>query len=172
MGVLCKIKSIVPKSVLVTLYYSLIYSHLSYCNIVWGNASSHYIDKLHVMQKKAVRIITNSDFRDHTPPLFSQLQILQIQDIFKYQLGNFMYKYSNQLLPDIFHDYFSLNSNVHNYPTRNYACIHIPKSNTLSYSKSVLFSGATLWNSLPNTLKFCSSFRTFTKCFKSHLLSN
>ena len=171
-GVLYKIKNIVPRSVLITLYYSLIYSQLSYCNIVWGNASSHCINKLYVMQKKAVRIITNSNFLAHASPLFSSLHFLKVHDIYKYQVGCFMYKYLNQLLPDIPRTCFSLNSNVHPYPTRTSSFIHIPKPNTLSYSKSLLFTGATLWNSLPYTLKVCTSINKFSKCFKDHLLNS
>ena len=37
-GVLSKIKHVVPDNVLLMLYNSLILPHLTYCNLVWGNS--------------------------------------------------------------------------------------------------------------------------------------
>ena len=38
-GILNRLKTKLPKSCLLTVYYSLIYPHLTYCNIIWGGAS-------------------------------------------------------------------------------------------------------------------------------------
>ena len=40
-------------------------------------------------------------------------------DVYNVELGVFMYKYYNDLLPKIFKDFFTQRSDVHNYYTRN-----------------------------------------------------
>ena len=50
-GVLSKIKNIVPDNVLVMIYNSLILSHLSYCNLAWGNSYSGHLMQLKCCKK-------------------------------------------------------------------------------------------------------------------------
>ena len=39
-----------------------------------------YIDKISIIQKNAVRIITFAEFNAHTDPIFKKLRILKIKD--------------------------------------------------------------------------------------------
>jgi len=52
-------KHIVPQSTLRTIYYAYIHSILSYSITFWGRSSN--ANKLFILQKKTVRIITNSE---------------------------------------------------------------------------------------------------------------
>ena len=63
-----------------SLYYTLIYPYLTYCNIVWSSIYVTNLNRILLLQKRAVRILTNSEYRAHSDPLFKQLKIL---DIFK-----------------------------------------------------------------------------------------
>ena len=51
------------------LYKSLIASYLNYGLILWGNESH----KVLTLQKKAIRLISNSSYISHTNPLFIQI---------------------------------------------------------------------------------------------------
>src|SRR5437899_6251221 len=55
-----QVKYKLPRDTLVALYYSLVYSHLTYCNIMWGCASTTVLQELLLLQNLAVRIITKS----------------------------------------------------------------------------------------------------------------
>ena len=50
-GIIYKMKFASPRSVLLSLYYSLVHSHLNYGICVWGNAAAYEISKLHLAQK-------------------------------------------------------------------------------------------------------------------------
>ena len=63
-------------NILRTIYMSLIHSHLNYCNLVWGAAEDSNLEPLFKLQKMAVRIISNSHYLEHTPPIFKSLKIL------------------------------------------------------------------------------------------------
>ena len=61
-----KLKNVLPEYILLILYNALISSHLNYRLTVWGIKA----DRLEILQKKAVRIVTKSNFIAHTDPLF------------------------------------------------------------------------------------------------------
>ena len=59
------------------------------------------------LQKKALRIITFSDFRAHASPLFKRMSLLKLVDIIYLNTALFMYDHKNGNLPDNFNDFFS-----------------------------------------------------------------
>ena len=61
-GLMYRLAYFVPMYVLLNVYYTLAYPYLIYCNLVWGDSASVHLNKLFLMQKKAVRIITDSDY--------------------------------------------------------------------------------------------------------------
>ena len=64
-----------------SLYYAFIYPYLSYVNIVWGSKYTTRLAPIRRLQKKIIRIITFSKFKEHTGPLFKELSILPLHDI-------------------------------------------------------------------------------------------
>jgi hypothetical protein len=69
-------KNILTPTALKTLYFAFIQSHLNYCPIILSSISQQNFNQIKLIQKKAIRIITNSSYTAHTAPLFAQLQIL------------------------------------------------------------------------------------------------
>ena len=61
-----------------TLYYSLIFPYITYCNFTKSSTYVTYLNRIYCLQKRAVQAITNSDYRAHSAPLFSKLKILDI----------------------------------------------------------------------------------------------
>ena len=52
-----KLHEYVPKKAVLSVYYSLAYSHLQYAIICWGNANKTLIKKLQVIQNRIVEIL-------------------------------------------------------------------------------------------------------------------
>ena len=72
-GILSRLKHILPSHILVTIYNSLFLPHIHYGITLLGfNPCSRLI----ILQKKAIRAITNSKYNAHTEPLFSKLETL------------------------------------------------------------------------------------------------
>ena len=84
-----------PRHILIMVYMSLIYSYINYCNIIWGSADECHLKPLIVLQKKALRIITNSNFRDASAPIFHDLKLLLIHEIFQSNCLKFLNKCLN-----------------------------------------------------------------------------
>ena len=94
-GILYRLRKFFPENVLFTLYNSLIISYINYGLLLWG-IDCH---KLEILQKKALRFMTNSSYIAHTAPLFIQHGVLRVTDMYKLKLLKFYYKLSYNLLP-------------------------------------------------------------------------
>ncbi len=145
-GIIGKIKSLVHQKCLLTLYYSLIYPYLIYCNVIWGATYPTHLHKLYILQKKFCRIATNSNQTEPSAPLFNQLNILSIFNINIYQTCIFIYKivYMPVSLSMPCKDFFLINSDVHKYNTRHARDLHLPMRRTRLCQFSVRYKGAQL----------------------------
>ena len=70
-SMLCKVQHYLDQQTLHNLYYT----YLIYGLEIWGNACNVYIDPLIKLKKKCLRIITFSNYLEHTEPLFQKLEI-------------------------------------------------------------------------------------------------
>ena len=171
-GIINRLKSFLPPSSLLTLYSSLILPYFNYGILTWGNTHQTLLDKLLVQQKRALRVICNTSSRTHTDPLFSKLKILKINDLYKFQLGQFMYNFTNNSLPQVFDSMFLRNQSVHNYPTRQSDEFHLPLLRTLLAQNTFIFTGPRFWNSLENEIKNAPSLYTYKNKLKHFLLKS
>ena len=71
-GMINKLKFIIPERILHTLYCTLVLPYINYGILIWGKACKTYLEKIHKLQKWAVRIISNSHYRSHSAPFFSK----------------------------------------------------------------------------------------------------
>ena len=74
-----RIKDFTPTNVRKLLYHAHVSSILNYCNIIWANTYETHLDSLTKMQKRIIRNVTRSAFRDHTAPLFKSTGILPMK---------------------------------------------------------------------------------------------
>ena len=93
-----------------------------------------------ITKKKAIRVITNSKYNQHTEPLFKTLNILKIEDMYKSCIYKFYYNYCHNLLPDYFQKFnICKRSNLHLYNVRSKDMLHTIKVNTKIAENSVNF---------------------------------
>ena len=64
------------------LYNAFVYPYFMYCIEVWGNAYQSYLEPLVKLQKRAARTITGARKYEHTLPLFQNLNLLNIKEIY------------------------------------------------------------------------------------------
>ena len=169
-GVLSKLQFL-PKNILKMLYDTLILPYLSYCSTVWGYTTRSNLNKIHILQKRAVRIMTHSDYLAPSKPLFHTLKILPIYDMISLQSVLFMFKCHNNLLPPLFQNYFKLNCHFHSYGTRNSRNYHTPLIRTSISQNSIFYYGPLQWNNLPESLKCSTSYNYVKRNYKLLLIS-
>ena len=104
----------VSLKILRSIYFAIFDSYLSYCCLVWAQNYST-IQRIIILQKKAIRIINLQPRNFHTSPLFKQNSILKFQDKICLENILFISKTLNNLSPSVFNTWFSFSSDQHNY---------------------------------------------------------
>ena len=129
-GIIYKSSFCLNNSSLRMLYFSLIYPYLFYCVSVWASTYPSNLRRLITLQKRVVRIMSRSAFDAHTDPLFKNLKILNLESIYKLQIGKFMYQYRSGLLPYSFNNMFLVTRQVHSYGIRSSEHFYLPQCRT------------------------------------------
>ena len=170
-GILSKLRHFVSKSILIQIYYSLIYPYLTYGVIIWGNTYWCNIKPLYIMQKKAIPIVNFLSHQEHTSSYFKKDNFLKLADIVKLYTALFMYQFYRDRLPVAFDDFFVLNNMKHDYNTRlSSKCSYsLPLVRTNYGILSINFSGPKIWNDIDEALKILST-NLFKKKLKQNLI--
>ena len=151
-------------------YMSLIYSYINYCNIIWGSADECHLKPLIVLQKKALRIINNSNFRDASAPIFYSLKLLPISDIFHLNCLKFLYKCLIDNKFPLVKQRILQNNSSHDHETR-YRYLLKPLFERLELCKKAFLSQSIkLWNNLSISIKQAKSLHSFKLKVKYILL--
>jgi len=112
----------------------------------WGN--SHHSINIFKIQKRIIRIMTNSNRHDTCHPLFSQFRILPLPSQYIYSL--LLFVATNKKL-------FLLNSQFHDINTHHNNNLHIPSTGLTLVQKGVAYSGCKIYNHLPRQIKNISN---------------
>ncbi len=68
-AMLACVKHYFPINIKRMVYFAFINSYLLYCTSIWGDAASYLVNKLLVMQKRAVRMVYNAHYLAHVNPI-------------------------------------------------------------------------------------------------------
>ena len=170
-AILRMVRSIFPLNILKMIYMSLIYSHMNYCNLIWGGAEKGIIEPLFKLQKKAVRIICRSNYIEHTAPLFKSLELLTVHKVYDLKCTLFIYKCLNcHYFPEL-KMRIQRQSEYHNYNTRGrnlFRNVDIVRLRICQ--RSFLNHGINTWNSLIPEIKESNSIHILKSAMKQHLL--
>ena len=161
-----------PKTIKM-IYNALVFSHLKYCNIAWGSASPTILTPLTTLLNRIVKTIAFAPFQaTNVVELFERLEIHNINQINTLEIGKFMFKYKNDMLPERFEGYFQLSGTTHDHNLRSVANKKFtqPKVNGLYGLKMIHNTGAKLWNDLPIEIKNQKTIKAFTNLFKFYVL--
>ena len=109
-GIIFRIRSLIPRTLLRNLYFSIVQPYFLYCLPAFASTYHTHLDPLIKLQKRAVRAISVAGYLDHTDPLFLRNKILKLNDLYKHSLACYIYSHPNLL---------NEHSRSHTYLTRN-----------------------------------------------------
>lgn len=160
--VLVRVRRYFPLHILKIIYYSIFHCHITYCVETWGVQYFSYINRVTLLQKRALRIITFSRVNDSSAPLFSRLNIMPLTNARDHKLAC--------MVKDIFENNIPFSHSILQWPhreTRNQTYLHfnLPVIHNNYGKRSIAFSGAVIWNLLPLDIKTNANFRRSVKEF-------
>ena len=168
-GAIKRIKPFVSPEILHYTYNALVQPHRDYSGIiVWGNCSKTLSEKLQNVQNSAARILTSSSYDADAGYLLQQLGWKDLIAQCQIQVALMVFKALNDLAPDY------LSSMVSDRSTPGYVLrdstnkLTVPLLRTNNPKRSFSYKGATLWNSLPCSLRRVKSLNHFKQLLNLH----
>ena len=122
------------------------------------------------MQNRILKNLFTKDWFTPTGNLHHQLQMLQVQDIFRSRVAQFVHKCLNGRIPGVFQNYYKTVNQLHNHRTRQSQKLHVAKTRTKIGEKSVKIIGAKMYNDLPEHITDCKTDKSFKNKRKLHIL--
>ena len=169
-GALKRVRGLMDRETAIKVYKGFIEHYFSYCASVWAGIGVTLSDRLQKLQNRAARVITQSTYDISSRDLLNELQGNSLSINRDKQKAIFMFKTVNGLTPQYLEEMFS--SRIGHYTLRDSnRKLFIPKPNTDYLKPSFSYSGASLWNSLPESLRLSPSLTSF-KTNLEYLYSN
>ena len=146
-------KNFVPLKARISIFHSLIMSHLTYGDIAVSCSAVKHIKILESIQKKAIRHVMLAKFNAHTSVFFKSLNMLKLTDIFDFNRAIFVHKFVYGNLPSAFTTYYEFLLEAGIDRNRNdIKKIFIPEFN-YPRVKSPKWEAAKFWNTLPLSIR-------------------
>ena len=142
-GIMGRARPYLSSKELLLLYNSFILPHLNYCAMIWGSAYQTRLQKILVLQKRAVRIIDRKPFLFPSNELFVKYKLLKLPDIVVHQYISILLAYLNNTLPSLMAKLFNLNEPLN---TRAPGHFTIPFSRYNFRTFSLSFTAPKSWN--------------------------
>ena len=169
LGAMRKLSYYAPHSVILSVYYSLFYCHLTYAVIVWGNSSANLVRKISSLQRQAVRLL---DWYSPYSDIFTRFRLLEFKFIYKYFCVVALFNILRGC-----NTYFSgriENTQVsHSHDTRGVADFALTniRCRTACSQRNFLFHAISLWNDLPLLIRQLPNIHQFKRDVKIHYLA-
>lgn len=137
-----RVRSVSTPEATRTSYHALFESHLRYGIIFWGGSSQDNLQRVLVLQKRALRSMVGLQPRESCREAFLGLRILTTASIYILETIAYAIKFSSVR-----------HAAVHNHNTRHNRDFNLPAHKTTIFSKKPSYAGARLYNLLPQHVK-------------------
>ena len=146
------LREMVDIKIMKMVYYAYFHSIMKYGLEFWGNSSERL--NIFLIQKRAIRIITDSKRTVSCRPLFKSLNIKTMYD--DYILSILKLVKQNEV-------YYQKNEDIHNYATRQSYKLRIKQHSSTFYATGAYNSGLCLYNKLPKHIALEKDLQKFVK---------
>ena len=148
-GVINKLKRFLPIHILRTLYVSMVQSRLTNGILAWGFEYHRFIK----LQKRFLRIISLSNYKAHTEPIFKRLEIITIKNLFDLNCLKCVYNYKKGELPDHFLKFRCVQrASIPDHETRFSSLIDSEQTKTVMAENCMRHHLVTVLNCTPNCI--------------------
>ena len=174
-GIFYSLASLLPKSTLVTIYYSLVYPIVSQNIVIWGGIPDANIRNIKITINKILRSILKVKTSVINMPLvptnemYKSLNFLKFEDIYKYFLLSFMH-FVVRKNDDLFDKYLMPLLPQHPYGTRG-TRINLPAVRLQIEKQFTIFQMCKIFNELPQYLIDPQSRQSLKYKFKRYAIS-
>ena len=153
----------------ITVYKSVIEPHFNYCSLVWDSITETLSNKLQKLQNRAARIVSGLPYSVPSNEIRQHLGWPSLVEMRRRDKAIMMYKIVHGHTAPYLKDMFNKQKSSEVYGLRNSKLgVQIPQARTSHFRNSFSFTGASIWNSLPENLKDEKSLFSFKRHIKNY----
>ena len=152
---LSKLSSYASREALLMFYNAHILSHINYASSLWDGAGDLHLKKVDSLYRRAAKIIGRG-MQVSTEEKQKHLKMLPLKKQLLYNKSIIMYKVWNGDIPSYLTTAFR--KGTARYHSSNFI---LPLTRIDLFKRSLMFSGASIWNTLPSYVKDCKSLKSF-----------
>ena len=168
-GVIYRLKKLgIPRGALQLIYHSLVSSRLRYGIASWGSASSTVLQKLNMINNKAVRYIKYTS--ETLTAAYRRMKFFTVKSLYSFEVSKFIHLHRQGELPDDFENFIERVDHSHITRSNTRMNYNLSQPRTELGKSSIRFQGVKIWNSLPNHLQFENITTNFCQNLKIHIL--
>ena len=165
-GVTYRLKNFVNKKAAKNLYYSCVYSIVSYCIATWGGVllCTHRCDALLRLQSKIIKNLFGKFFPSSSVAcLFRELEILKLDDVYRLRVSIYMYRILVLGECPTLLNNLELLYPEHSHNTRTSSNLILPFPRVEVIRMNFRYQFVNVWNSVPAHFKILPTLKTFKK---------
>ena len=167
-GVLIRLKNLIPTEAKLQLYKAAILPHLTYCHLTWHFCKASDRRKLERIQERGLRAV----FKDKHSSYEKLLAKADIPSLYNRRLQGiaiFMCKIKHELLPQRLCNLFQLDSGSYYLRKREFVQ---PRLSSVTYGKhSLRYLGPKPWNDLTPRIRYKPSLKQFKSAIRNQDLT-
>ena len=149
-----------------TLIHAYVTSRLDYCNGLLYGLPKELTNRLQSVLNTAARLVTLTRKYDNITPVLKA-----VRSRAKYKVLLQVFKSLNGMAPQYLSDKLSLKENI-GLRSDNKNMLKVPKSRLKSYGdRAFSVAGPSIWNTLLDNLRLCSSLDSFKRLLKTQLFT-
>ena len=169
-GMLSKLRHYVPLSINQNIYYAVFDSLMKYACPIWGQKGNPICDKIITYQNIAMRVMTFSQIRSSSKPLYRQLKVLTFRQQIELQNCLIVHSQLDNSIPNPLKNMFTLKNGIHAHNTRNPFCLAQHNVRTTRFGlNSIKSQCIQTWNRFVNLKVICNKPWPFSK---RHITNN
>jgi hypothetical protein len=164
LGVICRVKHLIPLSARLMLYHSLVLPLFDYGDIIWGDKNnSTLMNHLQILQNKSAKIMLDLPPRSSATEALNCLNMKRLFERRFFHRCSVVYKGINKQIDYDFN--FISNAMLHAHDTRTKNNLHLPRVRTNWGKQRVVYQVADDWNSLNDDVRNSNSLAIFKTHF-------
>ena len=168
-GVLMRLKNLIPTEAILQLYKAAILPHLTFCQLIWHFCKASDRRKVERIQERGLRTV----FKDKCSSYDKVLAKADLPSLYNRRLQDiafFMYNIKHNLLSQRLCNLFQLDSGSYHLRKREFI---LPRFSSVTYEKhSLRYLGPKLWNDLiPTTIRNLPSCKQFKSIIRNQDLT-
>ena len=144
---------------------------MSYGIEIYGTARKHILNKLQGYQNRIIRILFNNRSTIPQKDIYKKLKLMQVNEIYKYNLAILGYNLFNNKVPKLIADLFTKREKIITRDTRQRGNINISYVKTNFANRDINNQVALIWNKIKFESKDVNQKR-FRDIVKSMILKN